>query len=80
MMKRTRFSAAGASITGRMAPESSSGQTSGRISATPLPLSRMPRTMRRKCVSGSASPIVCAHSGMPRNGNMKPERSSEGRK
>ena len=31
-------------------------------------------------MSGSASPMVCAHAGMPRNGNMKPDSSSDGRK
>jgi hypothetical protein len=46
----------------------------------PLPFSMMPRTMRRKCVSGSASPSHCAHAGMPRNGNMKPDSSIDGRK
>ena len=30
--------------------------------------------------SGSASPIACAQSGMPRNGNMKPDRRMLGRK
>ena len=39
-----------------------------------------PRTSSRKCVSGSSDPIHCAHSGMPRNGNMKPDSSIEGRK
>ena len=29
--------------------------------------------MRRKWVIGSASPIPCAHAGMPRNGNIKPD-------
>ena len=36
--------------------------------------------MRRKCVSGSTSPIACAQPGMPRNGNMKPDSSIDGRK
>ena len=45
-----------------------------------LPFSMMPRTTRRKCVSGSTSPIACAQPGMPRNGNMKPESRIEGRK
>ncbi len=36
--------------------------------------------MRRKCVSGNTSPIHCAQSGMPRNGNMKPDNSIDGRK
>ena len=40
----------------------------------------MPRTMRRKCVSGNTSPIIRAQCGMPRKGNMKPESSSDGRK
>src|SRR5882724_3237735 len=40
----------------------------------------MPRTRSRKCVSGRSEPIHCAHSGMPRNGNMKPESRIEGRK
>ena len=76
--------ASAGSATARSSPAASrkisSGQTSGRISAAPLPLSRMPRTIRRKCVSGSTSPIHCAHCGMPRNGNMKPESRIEGRK
>ena len=38
----------------------------------------MPRTMRRKCVSGSASPSHCAQTGMPRNGNMKPDSRIDG--
>src|SRR5207253_2768325 len=32
------------------------------------PLSITPRTMRRQCVSGSASQTTCAQPGMPRNG------------
>ena len=34
--------------------------------------------MRMKCVAGSTSPIHCAHTGMPRNGNMKPDSRIEG--
>ena len=37
------------------------GQRSCHISATPLPFSMMPRTTRRKCVSGLISPKTCAH-------------------
>ncbi len=33
------------------------GQSSGSNCAAVLPLSRMPRTMRKKCVKGSTSPI-----------------------
>ena len=33
---------------------------------------------RRKCVTGSNSPIICAHAGMPRNGNMNPESNIDG--
>ncbi len=51
-----------------------------RFRPTPLPLSRMPRTMRRKWVLGRQLPSHCAHTGMPRNGNMKPEIRIEGRK
>ena len=40
-----------------------SGQRSGQISGKPLSLSRMPRTMRRKCVAGRTSPIARAHAG-----------------
>ena len=39
-----------------------------------------PRTTRRKCVSGNTSPMVCAHAGMPRNGNIKPDSRIDGRK
>ena len=39
-----------------------------------------PRTMRKKWVSGSTSPMACAQAGMPRNGNMKPVSSIDGRK
>ena len=38
------------------------------------------RTMRMKCVSGSASPIHCAQVGMPANGNMNPDNRMFGRK
>ena len=37
------------------------GHSSGATSSRPFPLSRMPRTMRRKCVSGKTSPMYCAH-------------------
>ena len=56
------------------------GHTSGQISAMPLPLSRIPRTMRRKWVTGSTSPIHCAHTGMPWKGKAKPESRIDGRK
>ena len=44
------------------------------------PFSMMARTMRTKCVSGSPSPIYCAQTGMPANGNMKPDNRMLGRK
>src|SRR6266567_292898 len=44
------------------------------------PLSRIARTMRMKCVSGRHCPTHCAHSGMPANGNMKPDSRMFGRK
>jgi hypothetical protein len=56
------------------------GQTWSQIMSAPFPLSRIPRTSSRKCVSGRTLPTSCAHSGMPRNGNMKPESSIDGRK
>ena len=36
--------------------------------------------MRRKWVLGRQVPTHCAHSGMPRKGNMKPESRMDGRK
>ena len=60
--------------------KTASGQRCGQTSAKPLPFSMMPRTTRRKWVSGSTSPITCAQPGMPRNGNMKPESRIDGRK
>ncbi len=56
------------------------GQVWGRMSNSPAPFSITPRTMRRKCVSGNASPIHCAQRGMPRNGNMKPDNKMLGKK
>ncbi len=38
----------------------------------------MPRVSRMKWVLGRASPSHCATSGMPSNGNMKPDRSIDG--
>ena len=52
----------------------------GHTALQSLPLSITPRITRRKCVSGNASPMNCAQPGMPRNGNMKPDSSSDGRK
>src|SRR5262249_27779380 len=52
------------------APPSQS--SSGHRSAMPTSFRAMPRTMRKKCVSGSAWPIHCAGRGMASNGNMKP--------
>ena len=40
----------------------------------------MPRTMRRKCVSGSACESHCAGLGIASNGNMNPESNRDGRK
>ena len=60
--------------------KASSAHSSGSSSAKVLPLSMMPRTMRKKCVSGSTSPIHCAQRGMPATGNMKPLSSIDGRK
>ena len=34
----------------------------------------------QEMAEGKASPMTCAHSGMPRKGNMNPESKSEGRK
>jgi len=50
------------------------------MSLKSLPLSKMPRTIRKKCVRGNTSPMCCAHTGMPRKGNMNPESSREGKK
>jgi hypothetical protein len=36
--------------------------------------------MRKKWVSGSTSPSACAQPGMPRNGNMNPDSSIDGKK
>src|SRR3954463_14070905 len=52
--------------------------SSGSRSTNPLPLRAIPRTMRRKCVSGSACDSHCAKTGMPSQGNMNPERSMFG--
>ena len=60
--------------------KSKSGHRCGQVSARLLPLSITPRTMRRKWVRGMTSPIAWAQPGMPRNGNMKPDSSSDGRK
>ena len=57
-----------------------SASTSRCMSAKPFPFRVMPRTMRRKWVSGNASLIYCAQSGMPRNGNMKPDSRILGKK
>src|SRR5437868_831414 len=54
------------------------GHSSGRISAAVLPLSRMPRTMRSAWVVGKTSPAHCAQTGMPRNGNIKPDNKIDG--
>src|SRR5262249_32674771 len=48
--------------------------------ASPLPLSTIPRTIRRKCVSGSPCDSHWAGRGMPSNGNMKPLSKTLGRK
>ena len=54
------------------------GQTSGQICAGPLPFRRIPRTTLKKWVLGRTLPIHCAQTGMPRKGNMKPDRRMEG--
>ena len=54
------------------------GQISGAISLQPLPLSSMPRTIRIAWVVGNMLPSHCAQTGMPRNGNMKPESMKDG--
>ena len=46
------------------------GQRSGMTSVKPLPFNKIPRTTRRKCVSGRIYPTSCAQPGIPRNGNM----------
>ena len=43
-----------------------------------LPFNRIPRTIRRKCVTGKISPNHWAHSGIPLYGNIKPERIIDG--
>ena len=60
--------------------EQRSARSPGRISPRPFPLSRMPRTIRRKWVRGRHVPIHWAHTGMPRKGNMKPDSRIDGRK
>jgi hypothetical protein len=55
-----------------------SGHSSGQISGKPLPFSNKPRTIRRKWVTGSTSPMACAQPGIPKKGKAKPESRIEG--
>ena len=48
------------------------------ISLQFAPLSMIARTTRKKCVIGRRLPRSCAQTGMPWNGNMKPESRIDG--
>ena len=61
-VRRNRVSASSAKPTTK-APSASRVDCT---SANPAPFSMTPRTRRRKCVNGSASPSTCAQSGIPR--------------
>ena len=63
----------------RSAVNTHSASTSGHSSHRLAPRSMIPRTRRRKCVSGSTSANHCTATGMPAKGNMKPDSRIEGR-
>ena len=56
-----------------------SARTAGHSSQMLAPRSMIPRIRRRNWVIGSSSAPHCTTSGMPANGNMKPEIRIEGR-
>jgi len=45
-----------------------------------LPFNKVPRTMRKKCVSDKTSAMFFVHTGMAQKGNMNLDRSREGKK